>query len=200
MFNRSILVFDTETTGVTPGLSSIIQLGVIKLDEKLEYLGEFNKFVKPYTGEWTKSAEGVHGINQSYLDEHGLPIEQVLKEFNEWLNNKPQDYYLAQWSSSFDSSMLIEAYKRVWPLEKFPFSRRVYDIASIARFYLIARGDLHSSDNQVGLVHCAEKLGIPFNKDMTHDALYDAKLTARVARTLYYRIRDLEIKHQDDEI
>ena len=185
---KELIIFDVESTGTNPDTSSIIQLGAVIVDRdgnmKDEY---FNRYIIPYTSEWTEHSESVHKISKDFLAKNGYKIRWVLDEFERWARynagktpkpNRSQkrlinDYYLAQWGAGWDTQMLQKAYKNIGM--KYPFHYRNFDIASIVRFELAKRGELYK---KCGEIVCARRLGIKTYPDNQHDALYDAKLTA----------------------
>ena len=186
--DRNLLLIDVEATGTSIENSSIIQIGAVKLSSSLEIIDIFNCYVKPYTAEWTEQAENVHHIKKEFLEEEGVVIAEALDNLEKFINFKFRDYYIAQWSASFDSSMLREAYKKAYDNKdlkdvtdyKFPYAYRVYDIASFVRLYLASMELLPRK--RVSLKDCAEILKVEITHSKLHDASYDAILTAEVLR------------------
>ena len=72
-------VFDLETSGLYPDKDEILEIAALKLRGK-EIMGRFEELVRP-----TKSvpieAERVHGLNEIFLLANGRKIEEVMKEF-----------------------------------------------------------------------------------------------------------------------
>ena len=181
--DRDLIVIDVETTGTTQA-SSVIQLGAVIYTRKGELLEHtFNAYIKPYREEWTSKAEKCHGISKDFLDKKGLEVEKALKMFDDWYcvnKKKAKDYYIAQWSASFDSNRLEEAY--MYSNIVYPFTYRTFDIASFVRLYLASSGRLKK--NKVSLADCCEAFHVPIDRDKCHDALYDATLTAKLLKSL----------------
>lgn len=184
--DRGLLVLDVETTGTNPETSSIIQIGVVKLSNSGDVVDSFNVFVKPYTDEWTEEAFNVHHISKAFLEEKGISIFEALEALEKFVDYKFKDYYIAQWSSSFDIAMLRQAYKKAKELKdlkdvteyKFPYAYRVFDVASFVRLYLASLELLPKK--RVSLRDCAEILKIEIDGSRLHDASYDALLTSQV--------------------
>lgn len=196
---KSLVIFDLEATGTNTETASMIQIGAIimnkegKINEK-----SFNKYVLPYTPEWTEGAEKVHGISLSKLQKIGQPLEEVLSQFELWLihlMNKSgglthlwkkiaHSYYLAQWSCGWDVTILGNAYKHL--NRKFPFHWKQFDIASIVRWELAKRGELYK---KCGEAKCAWRLGVEVDKEKQHDGLYDAQLTGLILEKLIEETR-----------
>lgn len=195
--DRDLIIIDVETTGVSIENSSIIQLGATAFSRNGKHIKdyEFSRFVKPYKDEWNLQAYTVHKIDRSFLLEKGRDILETLTEFNFWISQigKPYTVYLSQWSASFDSTMLELAYKYCGL--KYPFSHRVYDVASFVRLYLASRGGLDKI--KIGLADCCEIFGVKIDNDKCHDALYDATITAKLLEKVISEIQTLELDKKD---
>jgi DNA polymerase III epsilon subunit-like protein len=185
--DRGLLVLDVETTGTNPETSSIIQIGVIKLSNNLDFVDSFSCFVKPYTDEWSEEAFNVHRISKDFLNEEGNAhnIQTALELLEKFVDYKFRDYYIAQWSSSFDIAMLRSAYNKAYTDvkdAKFPYAYRVFDIASFVRLYLASLEILPKK--RVSLKDCAEILKLEVDRSQLHNASYDALLTSQVLMTV----------------
>lgn len=176
--DRDLIVIDVETTGVSIENSSIIQLGAVMFSRNGGIVEDcqFSKFVKPYKDEWSLQAYTVHKIDKEFLMTKGEDIKNTLEHFNFWvaLFGKSHNFFLSQWSASFDCTMLELAYNHCGM--KYPFHHRVYDVASFVRLYLASQGKLKPRQN--GLADCCEAFGLKIDNDKCHDALYDATITA----------------------
>jgi len=184
--DRNLLIIDVETTGTT-GDSSIIQLGAIKFSKhgKIMNTAPFEMNIIPYTDKWDIEAERVHNISKDWLLKNGNRIETVLRCFEEWVNDDFKNYYIAQWSCGFDSTMLQLAYTQID--RKYPFSYRCYDIASIVRFYLALGNELSFSKKGQGQFKCAIALGIKVEKESLHNALFDATLAGKMLEKIIWK-------------
>ena len=195
--DRGLIVLDVETTGTSPETSSIIQIGVVKLSSSLEHIDSFSCYVKPYTTEWTEGAFNVHHISQNFLQEKGLVLTDALEQLEKFVEYKFRDYYIAQWSASFDNAMLKQAYQYAYGGTdyKYPYAYRVFDIASFVRLYL---GSLEIlPKKRVSLKDCAELLKISIDKSRLHDALYDAEVTAEVLVATSDLIKDAYMPYKN---
>ncbi len=178
--NKNLVIIDVETSGSDTRTASIIQLGAVKLS-KTGVIGKvtFELNVLPYKELWDKNAERIHGITKEDLLKTGYWITKVLQHFEEWAGD-PKTFYLAQWSCGFDTDMMRGAYESTLAM-KYPFSYRVFDVASIVRWHLAMKGKL---GKKCGEAQCAKRLGIPVEEDKCHDALYDAMLSALMLKEI----------------
>ncbi len=186
-FPKDLLIIDVETSGTNEN-ASIIQLGAVIFDKNGKLCNtEFNKYIIPYTLEWSQDAYKIHKIEQSFLNKNGHLLENVLKAFENWAScygmfDLKKKYWLAQWSCGFDTIMLQKAYSII--KRQYPFHYRSIDIASIVRFELANRAKLKV---KCGAKICARVLGIEINESNLHDALYDAKLAGQMLEKLIRR-------------
>ncbi len=175
--DKDLIIFDVETTGVTPLSSGIIQLSACKFDvaDLTISTDVFDVYIKPYVEEWTEESESVHRISREFLEQNGITLNRALKQFVSWIGPYPKKFYLAQWGCGFDTSILKYGFDRTDL--KFPFTHRSYDIASIVRFYLAIHGISPGS-----LKECAQVLNVPTEEVTIHNAKDDTLLTAHTFR------------------
>lgn len=84
-----IVIFDTETTGISKQFDWIIQLSGVKFDrETYEVLGTFNQYIIP-RGEWHihPDATEVHGLTEEFIKANGRPLKEVGPEFLEFIKD-----------------------------------------------------------------------------------------------------------------
>lgn len=75
----------------------IIEFGAIMLDENMNIIGKFQKFVKPQYGTVSAFISNLTGIAPDMLEEE-QPFNKVLTEFLQWIGNT--DFQIASWSMS----------------------------------------------------------------------------------------------------
>jgi DNA polymerase III epsilon subunit-like protein len=182
--DRDLIIIDVETTGTSYETSSVIQLGAVRFRKDGEIGSSFMRYIKPYKEEWNIESAGVHKITRTFLEEKGQIITHALHDFEDWVTEATfqksyyDDVYIAQWACGFDFNMLLSAYQYCFDetkiKDKFPFTFRSYDIASIVRFVLACQG----KKTYYGCHKCARMLGVNTGIYKAHDALDDAKITA----------------------
>lgn len=80
---KPIVIFDTETTGISKQFDWIIQLSGVKFDrETYKVLGTFNRYIIP-RGEWHihPDATEVHGLTEDFIKATGQPLKVVGPDF-----------------------------------------------------------------------------------------------------------------------
>jgi DNA helicase II / ATP-dependent DNA helicase PcrA len=78
----SVVIIDTETTGLSPAKDEVVELAAVKLLNG-KVVDELHQFIRPTIplGE----SEMVHGISADFLAQNGLPARQVLSECAEFI-------------------------------------------------------------------------------------------------------------------
>ena len=74
-----LVVFDVETTGVSPQQDDIIQIAAVKINQHEEVIEKFVRFIKPSKS--VGSSALVHGFSDEYLAQVGEDKTTVLAEF-----------------------------------------------------------------------------------------------------------------------
>lgn len=182
--DKKLIIIDLEASSVNSS-ASILQIGAVKLTKTgvFEQNDCFNVFIRPYTDDWTETAEKCHGLSREFLNNRGTNIETTLEQFVSWVGN-PKAYYIAQWSCGFDTKLLQSAFSVCG--KEYPFSHRSYDIASIVRFYLAK----HCLNTRAGLFKSANILEIDTSEFKAHNAAHDAVLTALCFQGVMKRVLD----------
>ncbi len=107
--NQLVFVsFDTETTGLSPGKSRIVELSGVKFKSSGAVLSTFTRLINPEM-EIPPEATALHGITSDML--FGQPRDlDVIPEFLEWAT---EDAVLVAHNASFDVSFLQEVFLRL---------------------------------------------------------------------------------------
>ena len=88
-FEKDIVVFDVETTGLKIATNHIIQLSALKLSkDTLEEIDRFDRYIIP-VGEWEieESAFEVHGYTKEFIINNGIPLKLAAEEFMQFIEN-----------------------------------------------------------------------------------------------------------------
>ncbi len=147
----------------------IIEIGAVKLDEKLAIRGMFSQIIKP------KVYTQLQSITKELLDitdeelEKGAPFEQVYKDFIEFCG---EDYVFCTWGDSDIYELLNNV--QYFKVES-PFSKPIKYL-DIQRLY--SRHN-ENTKNRVKLSTVIHKLNIRSNSEF-HRAINDAKYTAMI--------------------
>lgn len=76
---EAVIIFDVESTGVNTTTDEIIQIAVIKINEKGEVVDSFEVFLKPFQPVGT--SEQVHGFSDAFLQTEGLEPVKAIDSF-----------------------------------------------------------------------------------------------------------------------
>ena len=125
----SYIVFDLEATCGNTGEfvgSEIIEIGAVKLNRRLEIIGEFNEFVKPMVyPNLSAFCIKLTSITQKDVDTADM-FDVVVRRFQEWLG---EDYLLLSWGNydrrQFLNDCTLHSLRKDW-LDNYRDFKRVY--------------------------------------------------------------------------
>ena len=159
-----------ETAVVTDPVylsGEIIEIGAVKLDEHLEPVDELRLYIKPqYYTKMHRKIASLTGIHDRDLAGRGIPFPEAYAAFRNWCG---EEFAYMTWSMS-DLPMLVENMQLhgIDPWEQ-PIC---YDIQRIFSREIMRENTRFSLD------HALEVLGE--QGDTAHDALHDARNTAKI--------------------
>lgn len=162
-----LVVLDTETTGLDPLTSDIIQFAAVEI-VKGKVGNSINLFLN--TEKNIGESEAVHHISNEYLRQHGMDRAAGFKKILEFIGNSP----IAAHNMDFDLSMLETNFQRTLGCS-FRENRIAYCTLEVA---VALDPDLPRHK----LAYLIEQYGLKGAN--THDALDDVKATAELV--LYY--------------
>lgn len=168
-WNQSCLGAQTTTPHMP---FEIIEIGAVKLNEKLETVSEFHQFVSPsvynrmhfYTGELTNITMEELTVSPKF--------PKVIKDFIAWCGD---DYSFCTWGPSDITELQRNMNYHHIPLFKFPVY--FYDLQKLFSI-LYEDGKARSS-----LENAITFFNIPVSRDF-HRAINDAKYTAEIMKQL----------------
>ena len=163
-WNGRVVVFDTETTGCSRW-DEICQIAAVEYVNGVQ-TRTFNAYICP-SCEMNPWAEGVHGLSQEFLSEHGLAPEEAMRQFFEFLGS---DALLVAHNNRFDMQMLNQECRK-FDISFSPYGIETCDTLVLAR---LLRPGLESY-KLAGLI---DALGVQGTN--SHDALDDALACAGV--------------------
>ena len=143
-FNDTYVVFDLETTGLSPVNDRIIEIGAIKIKDK-KVVGNFSTFVNPKIP-IPFNIEQLTSINDQMV-ENARTIEEVLPEFLEFC----QGAVMVAHNAGFDVGFIKEKAKTILNVD---FDVTVVDTVALSRAVLTQLG-------KFTLDHVAKALSIP---------------------------------------
>jgi DNA helicase-2/ATP-dependent DNA helicase PcrA len=160
----TVVVLDTETTGLSSTTDDVIEVAAIRLERGVER-DALHKYISPTVP--IGDSEQVHGISQTLLDTHGVAAHSVLSELAAYT----KDAIIVGHNVQFDAKMLRSHAARVGV--EFAWAG-VYDTLDLARRFV-------STENHK-LSTLAEHLQIPAKP--THRAIDDTRTTVALLRHL----------------
>lgn len=172
------IVIDLEFTAVDSKKhdlkNEIIEIGAVRLNDKLEYVDSFDQFVHPEYGFVNQEIFKLTHIGSSNL-ENAPKFEEALKLFAEWIGNEPFRIY--QWSDNDKKQVIRECqYKEIE--EKFISLTSKYWWDIQRTFGRVMRGSKCTALNDA-----MQMLSLSFEGEM-HRACDDAWNTARILQLL----------------
>jgi len=94
---------------------------------------------------------------------------------------------LAAWGIDFETKFLSAAFERTGRVT--PYNYRTVDVRSISHGLRTAYGHVE----YFSLRESCEERGIGFNRDLAHDALYDARKTAELSVYILGKMRRMAV-------
>jgi DNA polymerase-3 subunit epsilon len=160
------IIFDTETTGLSPGDGDrIIEIGAVELINHVPSGKTYHRFLNPGDRQVHPDALAVHGISNEQL-ENEPDFAEIADEFLEFFG----EGRLIAHNANFDIGFFDAEMKRIG-LKPFPRSR-VLDTLAMARLkYPGARNSLDA---------LCSRYGIDNSHREKHGALLDSELLAEV--------------------
>lgn len=191
---KRLVVFDLETTGTDPARDLVVQVGAVVLDESLEEKDSFEVKVRiDEAGERAGAAAlRLNSFDPGLWEKEAVSEASAAKRFAAFLKEhatlrregkRGKPFFVAElaaYNAPFDLSFLKAWYER---LNLFlPASYHALCIMQRAKWHFLeAPRSKPPSDWKLGTV--SSHLGVPLG-DEAHDALADARATARVYKAL----------------
>ena len=172
------VVFDLETTGFSPEVNNIIEIGAVKVSNG-KIVDTFSTFVNPKEPIPPRIEEVTH-INDSMVIDAPF-IEEVLPQFLAFSNH----CVMVAHNADFDMSFIINKSKKLGILKEFT----IVDTVSLARLLL-------PQLNRFKLDTVAKALGIVL--DQHHRAVYDAQCTAEIFVKFIEMLKERDVHNLDE--
>jgi DNA polymerase-3 subunit epsilon len=150
------IVFDLETTGLSPTLDEIIEIGAIRITPALSSHPALQTLVRPLKPIPTHITQ-LTGISQAMVDSEGIPLREALASFIDFIGDLP----LVSYNAKFDMAFLEQSARRCNIVIKNPAicallmarmawpGRESYRLADMAK-----DGGLSSDDSHRALGDC----------------------------------------------
>lgn len=176
------IIFDLEWNNVynyktQKGMNEIIEIGAVKLNERLDVVDTFKQLIAPrITKKLSSNFKRLTHITLDEIRENGIDFDDAFADFTRWSGN---DCVFLSWSNS-DLYTLVDNYKRFKNTCYVDFIKRYADAQSYCMQFI----DDHNG-NQISLSNCAEKFEIEADTSVLHRALEDCYLTTYCLRKVF---------------
>lgn len=168
--NSEFVVFDVETTGLSPAKDKIIEIGAVKVNNGA-VVEEFHSMINP--GQIiSENITKITGITNDMVKDSPA-ISEILPNFIEFIGNSP----LIAHNASFDMGFLYEAARE----QKFKVNNAVVDTLMLSRILI-------PTLEKYKLGFIAKSLNIQF--DVAHRAVDDAVTAAKIWFELVKLLRE----------
>lgn len=181
------IIFDLEwnryarnVKGACP--DEVIQIGAVKYDSHMQYMGSFNCLIKP--GLYHKiepTVEKMTGLTIKKLENEGVPFPAAFHAFRKFMGKK---FVLMSWGMQ-DASVLRSNCLYYNKNERLDWLVRFADLQRYASDEL----DAESKQRQIGLKIAADYFPIEYEEETLHDALVDATISGEVFVRIFNRKR-----------
>ena len=177
-FDRDLLVFDVETTGVNPRLHQIVSIGALLLDrttlDTVKSMSSLVQLTPEAFAQASPKAMRIHGLTFSQLEAAPTPAEVVTR----FLDTFGADFYFCGWNACFDTQFLRALFDQAGRLQDFDtFRYHRLDLWSLLELAWL-RGLLQAPPDSLSIA-CG-LFGI--ERPSVHDAMEDARVSALILR------------------
>jgi ribonuclease T len=166
---------DVEAAGPNPSEYSLLSIGACLA---FDPTSTFSVELQPVTDASTPEALAVGGLDMERLRAEGVPAEQAMREFDEWVHRStPRDQrpVFVGFNAPFDWMFVTDYFHRF--LGRNPFGHKALDIKALFMGATGARWD------KTGFQDIAAHYGLE-QRTLTHDALEDAVVQAALFRNV----------------
>ena len=170
-FNQSTTRFRSEKNGILLS-NEIIEIGAVKLNEKLDQVDTFKSFIKPTA--YPKINDMVYKLTSITTEMvwEGGDFNDVIKSFLDWCG---EDYVFVTWS---DNDIFALEDNMLYHGMEIGCLPECYDIQAMFD------DQISMNERSMALNYAIWKFGIKVSGGELHDALYDAMNTSEVFKRL----------------
>ena len=176
------IIFDLEWNRFTKAVKvrcpdEIIQIGAVKYNENMEYIGSFKRYISPVLyRKMEPTVEKLTGLSISLLKKEGVPFETAAKEFIDFVG---ENAIIMSWGSQ-DANILRKNCTYFCKEVPTKFLKKFADVQRYVTNILSESGN-----NQIGVKAAADKLNITYEESKLHDALVDAEISGKVFAKIF---------------
>lgn len=177
------VIFDLEWNNaydykLKKGVNEIIEIGAIKLDEKLNIIDTFKQLIKPKLSKKLSSRfKNLTHISMEEIDNSGVAFEKAIADFSRWSGG--ENSVFLSWSNS-DLYVLIDNFKKFMGVSSVDFIKKYADLQKYCQSFIE-----NDNANQISLAHCAELFEINVDTENLHRALEDCYLSSECFKKVF---------------
>lgn len=177
------VIFDLEWNNaydykLKKGVNEIIEIGAIKLDEKLNIIDTFKQLIKPKLSKKLSSRfKNLTHISMEEIDNSGIAFEAAIADFSRWSGG--ENSIFLSWSNS-DLYVLIDNFKKFMGISSVDFIKKYADLQKYCQSFIE-----NGNANQISLAHCAELFEINVDTENLHRALEDCYLSSECFKKVF---------------
>ena len=174
-------------------INEIIEIGAVKLDDKLNITDTFKQLVIPeHTKKLSSRCKRLTKITIDEIKENGISFNDAFSQFSRWSGK--EDNLFMSWSNSdlyvMSNNFLVNNNNC-----NISFMKKYCDVQK----YCMAFVKKDENNNQIGLSDCAEKLGIEVEVEKLHRALSDCYVAAECFKKVFDAEKLDKYVHECDE-
>lgn len=177
------VIFDLEWNNaydyrLKKGMNEIIEIGAIKLDEKLNIADTFKQLIKPkLSNKLSSRFKNLTHISMDEVNNTGIAFEDAIEDFARWSGG--ENSIFLSWSNS-DLYVLIDNFKKFIGVSSIDFIKKYADLQKYCQSFIKC-----DNANQISLANCAEIFEINVDTESLHRALEDCYVSAECFKKVY---------------
>ncbi len=181
------IIFDLEWNNaynykLNKGINEIVEIGAIKLNDRLEIVDTFKQLIKPkLSKKLTSRFKNLTHITMDELKENGIDFESAFSDFSRW--SKGRDTVFLSWSTS-DLYTLAENFRFFKKTVYIDFIPKYADAQKYCMQFVA-----NHNGNQISLQNCAMQFNIDIDTTNLHRALEDCYVTAYCFKKVFDKER-----------
>ena len=162
-------------------MNEIIEIGALKLDERLNVIDSFKQMIYPhFTKKLSSRCKNLTKITNEEIKENGISFSQAFHDFARWA--KGDDNVFMSWSNS-DLFVLSNNFVQNTGSANISFIRNYCDAQKYCMRFI--NKEDNPDNNQVSLERCAELFKIDVDVEKLHRALADCYVTLKCLKKVY---------------
>ena len=177
------VIFDLEWNNaynykLKKGMNEIIEIGAIKLDEKLNIVDTFKQLIKPkLSNKLSSRFKNLTHISMDEINDSGIAFENAIEDFSRWSGG--ENSVFLSWSNS-DLYVLIDNFKKFIGVSSIDFIKKYADLQKYCQSFI-----KNNTANQISLANCAEIFDINADTENMHRALEDCYVSAECFKKVF---------------